>query len=52
MQLKQSNDVNQQYKGTIAGLKKIVHEEGLRGLYKGIISIDLGMSDRQVSHQS
>jgi hypothetical protein len=38
MQLKQSNDVNQQYKGTIAGLKKIVHEEGLTGLYKGIIS--------------
>jgi adenine nucleotide transporter 17 len=42
MQLKQSNDVNQQYKGTIAGLKKIVHEEGLTGLYKGIMSWVLG----------
>jgi solute carrier family 25 (peroxisomal adenine nucleotide transporter), member 17 len=36
MQLKQSNDASQQYKGTIAGLKKIVKEEGLAGLYKGI----------------
>ena len=41
MQLKQSNDVNQQYKGTIAGIKKIVKEEGLSGLYKGIIFYDL-----------
>jgi len=48
MQLKQSNDVNQQYKGTIAGLKKIVHEEGLTGLYKGIISSAYHMSDKQV----
>ena len=37
MQLKQSNDVTQQYKGTIAGLKKIVKDEGLTGLYKGIV---------------
>jgi hypothetical protein len=36
MQLKQSNDVSQQYKGTIAGLKKIIKEEGPKGLYKGI----------------
>lgn len=41
MQLKQSNDVSQQYKGTIAGIKKIVREEGLAGLYKGIIFHDL-----------
>jgi adenine nucleotide transporter 17 len=37
MQLKQSNDVSQQYKGTIAGLQKIIKEEGLKGLYKGTI---------------
>ena len=36
MQLKQSDDVSQQYKGTIAGIKKIVKEEGIPGLYKGI----------------
>jgi Mitochondrial carrier protein len=36
MQLKQSNDVSQQYTGTIAGLKKIVKDEGLMGLYKGM----------------
>jgi hypothetical protein len=36
MQLKQSNDVSQQYTGTIAGLKKIVKDEGLTGLYKGM----------------
>jgi hypothetical protein len=35
MQLKQSADASQQYKGTITGLKKIIHEEGLMGLYKG-----------------
>ena len=38
MQLKQSDDASQQYKGTIAGLKKIVHDEGLTGLYKGRVS--------------
>jgi hypothetical protein len=36
MQLKQSADASQQYKGTIAGLKKIINEEGVKGLYKGI----------------
>ena len=36
MQLKQSSDVSQQYTGTIAGLKKIVNDEGLTGLYKGM----------------
>jgi hypothetical protein len=35
MQLKQSNDVNERYKGTIAGLQKIIKDEGLMGLYKG-----------------
>jgi len=38
MQLKQSADVSQQYRGTIAGLKKIIKEEGAMGLYKGIFS--------------
>jgi len=42
MQLKQSTDVNQQYTGTIAGLKKIINDEGLVGLYKGTISLNLG----------
>jgi Mitochondrial carrier protein len=37
MQLKQSSDVNQQYKGLIGGLQKIVKNEGLFGLYKGLI---------------
>jgi len=37
MQLKQSADASQQYKGTIAGLKKIINEEGAKGLYKGIV---------------
>jgi Mitochondrial carrier protein len=46
MQLKQSNDASQQYKGTIAGLKKIVKEEGLTGLYKGD-SIFLRQSDQR-----
>ena len=41
MQLKQSADASQQYKGTIAGLKKIIHEEGLMGLYKGNRSLDI-----------
>jgi hypothetical protein len=36
MQLKQSNDVSQRYKGTIAGLQKIIKDEGLGGLYKGL----------------
>lgn len=44
MQLKQSADASQQYKGTIAGLKKIIKEEGPQGLYKGN-SLLLGISD-------
>lgn len=40
MQLKQSNDVSQQYTGTIAGLRKIIKDEGLNGLYKGILFHD------------
>ena len=36
MQLKQSSDVSQQYNGTIAGLRKIIKDEGLQGLYKGM----------------
>jgi hypothetical protein len=36
MQLKQSADASQQYKGTIAGIKKIIHDEGVTGLYKGM----------------
>jgi len=39
MQLKQSADATQQYKGTIAGLKKIIKDEGLTGLYKGNSSL-------------
>ena len=39
MQLKQSNDVNQQYKGTVAALKKIIKDEGIMGLYKGIFPL-------------
>ena len=37
MQLKQSNDVSQQYNGTIAAIRKIIKEEGPKGLYKGNI---------------
>jgi Mitochondrial carrier protein len=37
MQLKQSSDVNEQYKGTIAGIQKIIKDEGLTGLYKGFV---------------
>jgi hypothetical protein len=39
MQLKQSADASQQYKGTIAALKKIIKEEGATGLYKGSRSL-------------
>jgi hypothetical protein len=35
MQLKQSSDASEQYKGTLAGLRKIIRDEGLAGLYKG-----------------
>jgi len=40
MQLKQSNDASQRYKGTIAGLQKIITDEGLSGLYKGSWLLD------------
>jgi hypothetical protein len=46
MQLKQSNDVSQQYKGTIAGLRKIINDEGLNGLYKGTIFRDMQSDER------
>jgi solute carrier family 25 (peroxisomal adenine nucleotide transporter), member 17 len=46
MQLKQSNDVSQQYKGTIAGLRKIIKDEGLNGLYKGTLFRDVQSDDR------
>ena len=41
MQLKQSSDVNQQYTGTVAGLQKIINDEGLMGLYKGICPLTI-----------
>jgi len=37
MQLKQSADASEQYKGTIAGIRKIIHDEGVTGLYKGMV---------------
>jgi len=47
MQLKQSNDASQQYKGTIAGLQKIITDEGLSGLYKGSWPLDhVNLMDR------
>ena len=49
MQLKQSNDVSQQYKGTIAGLKKIINEEGLTGLYKGNVILMRKSNQRRCS---
>jgi adenine nucleotide transporter 17 len=36
MQLRQSADPNKQYKSVIDGFRKIVHGEGVKGLYKGI----------------
>jgi hypothetical protein len=47
MQLKQSYDVSQQYKGTIAGIKKIINEEGPMGLYKGILLCFLANTRRR-----
>jgi Mitochondrial carrier protein len=49
MQLKQSADSSQQYKGTIAGLKKIMHEEGLTGLYKGNYHTLISVEDQGVA---
>lgn len=36
--MKQNTDVSQRYTGTIAGIHKIIHDEGVMGLYKGIFS--------------
>jgi solute carrier family 25 (peroxisomal adenine nucleotide transporter), member 17 len=44
MQLKQSKDANEQYTGTVAGLKKIVRDEGLTGLYKGEIGFNISLT--------
>lgn len=37
MQLKQNTDGSQPYTGTIAGIQQIIHNEGVIGLYKGIV---------------
>ncbi|KAI8919814.1 hypothetical protein PhCBS80983_g03320 [Powellomyces hirtus] len=36
MQLKQTGDESARYKSVLDGLQKIVHNEGVKGLYKGI----------------
>ncbi|KAJ1842076.1 hypothetical protein H4S02_003835, partial [Coemansia sp. RSA 2611] len=38
MQLKQSKNENERYKSLVDGLRKVVAEEGIAGLYKGIES--------------
>ncbi|KAJ3034785.1 hypothetical protein HDV00_004647 [Rhizophlyctis rosea] len=38
MQLKQSNDANQRYTSVMDGFRKIIRQEGVKGLYKGIES--------------